>query len=391
MQLRPRPEQTPSHHQHARSKIERVEAIPLRMPFRTPFKIATAFEPERTHIDVLIVRLWTDDGASGIGETQAWRRQGSSEILPNLVHTIESVFAPLIVGRSPFDINAILTQLQDCVYNSLYAQAAVGDALYDLVARKLNVPVYELFGGKCRDRIRVGAILGMSKDSGAVLEEAESYYARGFRHLRFKIGVDPAADVRNVARVRGHFGDKVVLRADANAGMRFDAALQLLRKLEPYDLDVVEQPVAMWDLEGMAALARAVRIPIAADESLSTEHSLMEIIRHGAASMVQTKIAKNGGMQRCWRLWTIANAAGISIFPGNHTSTSIATAAVAQIAAAWPGFLSESDFANGVVELLKDDIVKTSVCFENGEVIIPDGPGLGVELDEEKIAVYRVR
>jgi len=121
-----------------------------------------------------------------------------------------------------------------------------------------------------------------------------------------------------------------VLRVDANGALSYDAALSLLRKLEPYDIDAAEQPIAIWDLEGLAALARATGIPIMADESVSTDHSLLEVIRRRAATVVQTKIAKNGGMYRVWRLWALASAAGIRIYPGNHPSTSVATAAVAQ-------------------------------------------------------------
>ena len=370
-------------------EITRVEAIPLRLPFKAPFKMP-GIQAERSSIDVLIVKIHTSEGVVGIGETQAWRRQGSAEILPNLAYLVEEIFQPLMIGRSPFDLNAIVSLLDDCVYNSLYAQAAVGDALYDVAGRLLNVPVYDLLGGKCRDRIRVGTILSMTTSPEALIEEAQEYYARGYRHMRLKIGMDPGADVRNLDRLRSHFGSKIVIRADANASMRFDTALRLLQKFEPYDLDAVEQPVPLWDLDGLAALSRAVRIPVAADEALSTDHSLIEIIRRRAAAMIQTKIAKNGGILGCRRLWTIAGAAGLGIFPGNHSSTSIATASVAHLCASWPGPLCEGDFAHGILEVLASDIVTSPVRFENGEIVVPDGPGLGIELDEEKVAAYRV-
>src|SRR5437899_2691520 len=183
--------------------------------------------------------------------------------------------------------------------------------------------------------------------------------------------------------------DQVVLRVDANGALAYDAALALLRKLELYDIDVAEQPVAIWDLEGLAALCRATSIPIMADESVSTDHSLLEVIRRRAATVVQTKIAKNGGMYRVWRLWTLASAAGMRIYPGNHPSTSVATAAVAQLCAAWPGTLMEGVFAVGVSGALGADIVTEPIVPVNGEIRVPSGPGLGVELDADAIARYR--
>jgi len=369
-------------------KIIRVEPIPLRIPFATPFKISHG--DARETIDIVLVRIHTDDGIVGVGETQAWRRQGSAETLVNRVRTIADPFEPLLLGRSPFDISGTLHALNDAMYNTLYAQAAVGDALYDIAGQALGVPVHTLLGGECRERVRVGAVLTMKPSVEETVASAERVFARGFRHFGVKIGVDPAADVKNVAALRQRFGHEVVLRVDANGAMSYDAALALLKKLEPYDIDVAEQPVAIWDLAGLAALSRATPIPIMADESVSTDHSLLEINRQRAATVVQTKIAKNGGHHRVHRLWQLADAAGMRIYPGNHPSTSIATAAAAHVCGAWPGPLMEGVFAVGVSGALATDIVKDPIVPVNGEIEIPMRPGLGVELDMDRVAALRV-
>lgn len=368
-------------------KIREIETIPLHLPFGTPFQIAAA---KRDFLEVLIVRIHTDQGVYGIGETQAWRRQGSAELLPNLMHSIHDQFAPLLIGRSPFDINAIMHDLNQTLYNSLYAQAAIGDALYDLVGKFLNVPVHALLGGKCRDRVRVGAVLSMKPTEQELAEAAQSFFDRGFRHLGLKIGLDPAADLRNAKALRDRFGDDIVLRVDANASMNFDAAQRLLRKLEPFDIDAAEQPVAIWDIDGLAALARAVDMPIMADESVSTDHSLLDVIKKRAATVVQTKTAKNGGIHYIRKLWALAQASGMRIYPGNHPSTSVATSAVAQMCAASPEPVMEGVFAVGVSGALADDIVENPIRPIGGEIPVPDGPGLGVTLDEDKLAKYRV-
>ncbi len=127
-----------------------------------------------------------------------------------------------------------------------------------------------------------------------------------------------------------------------------------------------------------------------ADESVSTDHSLVEIIRQRAATVVQTKIAKNGGISRVSRLWHLAAAAGMRIYPGNHPSTSIATAAAAQVCGAWPGPLMEGVFAVGVSGALATDIVTNPIVPLNGEIAIPTLPGLGVELDMDRVRSLRV-
>jgi len=368
-------------------KITEIETIPLRLPFAQPFKIS---QGARETLETLIVRVHTDEGIVGIGETQAWRRQGSAELLWSLVRTIKDHFEPLIAGRSPFDIGGILTTLNEALYNTLYAQAAVADALYDIAGKAVGLPVHKLLAGECRDRVRVGGLLAMKPTVGELIESAQSFYERGFRHFGLKIGIDPKQDLANVVALRERFGDQVVLRVDANGALTYDAALALLKKLEPYDIDVAEQPIAIWDLEGLAALCRATSIPIMADESVSTDHSLLEVIRRRAATVVQTKIAKNGGMYRVWRLWTLAAAAGMRIYPGNHPSTSVATAAVAQLCAAWPGPLMEGVFAVGVSGALAADIVTEPIVPVNGEIRVPSGPGLGVELDPAALARYRI-
>ncbi len=141
----------------------------------------------------------------------------------------------MLVGRSAFDISGALEALNTALYNSLYAQAAISDALYDAVGRALGVPAHVLLGGQCRRSVRVGAVLTMKPRVEELIESAESVYERAFRHFGVKIGNDPIADVRNVRALREHFGDKVVLRVDANGAPRLRRALMLLKKLEPFD------------------------------------------------------------------------------------------------------------------------------------------------------------
>lgn len=372
-----------------RSVIREVEAIPLKIPFARAFTMA-AHQATRDEVEVVVLRITTEDGLVGIGETQAWRRQGSGESLASLVSKVRDYVAPVLAGRSSFDIAALIAEVSGRLAENLYVQAAVSDALYDVTARALGLPVHDLLGGRCRSEVAVGLAIGITGDGARMIDAAQAVYDRGYRHIRVKIGIDIAKDVECVAALRKHFGDRVTLRADANGGMNYGNALRLLSKLEAYDLDIVEQPLPGWDLDGMAALARAVRMPLSADESLTNARSLVELARHGAARVVQTKSAKNGGIHAIRHLWHLAETLGIGIFPGNHPSTSLNVAAVAHLAAAWPGELLVGDFQTGADDMLADDIVTDPVRVANGKVHVPSGPGLGVTLDPDKIAKYRV-
>ena len=369
-------------------KITEVETLPLRIPFDVPFKIASG--SARPTVEVMVVRLHTDAGVVGLGETQAWRRQGSSDTLQSLDTVIREHFAPHLVGQSPFSIASIMAKLEDTIYHSYYAQAPISDALFDLQGRLLGVPVYALLGGRCRDAVRLCAVLTLKPTAEETLEGAARFFERGFRSFTVKVGLDTKADVRNVRAIRERFGEEVFINVDANAGMDFDGALDLLKKLEPYGIGCAEQLLGIWDVDGMAELARRVPIPLMADECVSSDHDLIAVIRKRAATVVQTKGAKNGGIWYGRRLWNIADAAGMRIYPGNHPGTSIATASVAHLATAWPGKLLDGPFAVGL-ESLAGDVVTEPMRVDGNLLRVSDRPGLGVTLDDERIREFLVK
>jgi muconate cycloisomerase len=368
-------------------KVTRVETIPLHVPFKVTYQFSAGARP---YVEVLLVRLHTDEGIVGVGETQAWRRPGSAETLPGLVNAIENHLAPHVIGKSAFAISAIMRSLDDALDHSLYAKAGISDALYDIKGKALGVPVYELLGGKRRDAIPACAVLTMKKEVAASIDNAQGWFDRGFRTFTIKVGIDAEADYANVKALREHFGHTVSMRVDANAGMEFDDALALLTRLEPFFLDGAEQPLGVSDIDGMAELARRVRIPIVADESIAGSFDLLDIIKRRAATGMQSKESKHGGIWHIQKLWTLAAAAGMRIYPGNHPSVSVATAGVAHLAAAWSGDLCEGPFAYGICGDLTDDVVTEPLSPRGNMIPVPTAAGLGVTLDDDKIKRLRV-
>ena len=369
------------------ARIIRVETLPLHVPFNVPFRIAAG--PARPFAEVLLVRLHTDVGIEGIGETQAWRRLGASETLPGLVASIRDLLAPHAIGRSPFDAPRILRDCDDALYGALYAKAALADALLDLQARLLDVPAWKLLGGQFRTAVRTCAVLPIGGSIESTVENAQRCVEAGYRSATLKIGLDVDGDIALARRLRERV-PQLALRPDANASLRRDAAPRLIRALEEAGVEAIEQPLAPSDIEGMADLACRFDVPLIADEAVSTRDDLLRVIGARAAAGVQTKVAKNGGAWTTRALWEIADAGGIRIYPGNHPSTSVATASVLHLAAAWPGDLADGPFAAGIAGAFARDVVAQPIRVVAGEVAVPEGPGFGVTLDEDALAAMRV-
>ena len=368
--------------------IREVELFPVRLPFKNDFKIA--FGAPRPGIDILALKLHTESGLVGIGETQAWLRQGSRDTLRSLISIIQEQFAPRLIGKNVFNHASILSELRESVWGVNYALAPVSDALLDLQGKILGVPAYQLLGGRARDSVCAGITLGISKSDEALLDSIRDGIEKGFTSFTVKIGNDPDRDAAVVEKVVAEFGDKAIIRADGNSGMDWAGALRFMNKVQHLGLDAVEQLLPPSNLDGMAELARRYNVPIMADEAVSYDHDLLKVISMKAASVFQTKIAKNGGAWACKRLWEIGSAGGMRIFPGNHPGASVASAAAIHLATAWSGPLLEGPIAVGINEVLAEDIITEPIRREGKHLFISEQPGLGVTLDDEKLKRFKV-
>ena len=371
-------------------KIVKIEAIAINIPYEIPVVIATGTLEVQENV---LVRVTADDGTVGLGETQPIPCfQGCGETQDTILSLIREVYTPLVLGRSPFDIEKLNQDMTHAVNGGSYARTAVSDALYDLVARALDVPLYDLLGGCCRDKIPGVWSIGM-KPAVEMADEARRQVDRGYFLLKCKIGApDAETDVRNVAAVREALGPDVAFRVDGNAGMRYSEALpRLKRMVEPYSLEFVEQPLAIWDLDGMARLSEALSVPIMADESANSIHAVMDLVKQQAASIIDIKLAKMGGIYTARKIAAIAEATGIPLYAGGQPSTSVGAATAAHFYAATWNVIG-GDFPLGPDGWLSADITRDPLRVEDGFACVPtEGPGIGVELDEAKVESVSVR
>ena len=370
--------------------ISTVEAIPFSIPYQVPVTIATGTLVVQESV---LVRITADDGTIGLGETQPIPFfQGCGETQDTILALINHVYIPLLLGQRPFDIEKLNQAMERAVCGGNYARTAVGDALYDLVARALDLPLYDLLGGLIRDRIPAVWSIGM-KPAREMAKEARQQRSRGYFLLKCKIGAaDIQTDIENVAAIREALGRDVSFRVDGNAGMAYNEALtRLKRMVEAYQLEFVEQPVAIWDLDGMARLSDVLGVPVMADESADSVRSVMEIVNRRAASIIDVKLAKIGGIYNARKVAAIADAAGLPLYAGGQVASSIGAATAAHFYAATRNVIG-GDFHLGPDGWLVADIVKKPLQVTGGYAVVPrDGPGIGVELDENKLEKWIVR
>jgi muconate cycloisomerase len=371
-------------------KITKVEAIPVSIPFITDWAIATVSnvfeEGPQALSGYIVVRIHTDEGIVGIGETG---RYFEGETMPGIVHTIKTYFEPTLKAvPDPLNIAAVREAISYGVpKGNRFAKTAVDIALHDLVGKALGVPVYTLLGGSYRDKVLVCQSVGV-KDVEQALDDAQLYVDQGFRGLKVKIGADPEHDLKLLREIRHAVGDDIDIRVDANQGYSTAVAVPTLARMERYNLSLVEQPVPLWDLDGMRRVRDALMTPIMACESVRTAQDVMAVVKHDAADIINIKLGRPGGYDGAMKMQAVAEAAGLPVTVGTMMELGIGTAAAAHLAAACKNLAYTSDFTGPT--LLKDDILTEPVHFEDSYVCVPQGPGLGVEIDEEKLARYRL-
>jgi muconate cycloisomerase len=219
----------------------------------------------------------------------------------------------------------------------------------------------------------------------AELEEAREKIALGHRIFKIKTAAHPVAhDVERVRRIRETVGPGIALRVDANQGWDRATALTAIRALEPYGLDFVEQPVARWDRDGLAEIARRVSVPIMADEACASEHDALDLARRGGVAILALKLTKSAGVLGSMAIARIAQAAGLGCYVGCMIETSLGTAAYLQVALAAAPVTWGCELFGPL--LLKGDVVRRPVQYADGAILALDGPGLGVDVDEPALA-----
>jgi L-alanine-DL-glutamate epimerase-like enolase superfamily enzyme len=257
-------------------------------------------------------------------------------------------------------------------------------ALWDIVGKALGRPVHTFFGGAVRDEISYMFFV-QRKAPDAMADDARRAVAAGFRTIYTKVGLDYRSDLEAARVLREAIGPEARLRLDANEAWTPGTAIRILRELEPYDLEYIEQPIAMRDVDQLRVLRQRTRVPIGANQSSWTNRDLYQVLASGAVDLVMTDPHQAGGLLSFKKASGIAEAAGVPVVFHSFGPLAITTYAAMQVIASSTNFMLDNQTYN---HMLADDVVTEPPGFERGRLRLPDRPGIGVELDREKVAKY---
>ena len=383
--------------------VEQVEVIDVALPARRDWRW------RGMHEDLgrwSIVRLTTTDGTVGWGEATplgSWggdRGRYFGETPTTVRHVIEDVLSPVLLGADPFELQRLRSRMDDTIKGHVYAKAAIEMALYDIQGKLVDLPLASLLGGPVRDGVPVAHMIGIMELADAN-REALAAAEEGIRTFQLKGTGVLARDVALVHSLRSHLGDDFVLRLDANQGYRqlgAKAAIHAVRELQEAGANLIEQPTE--GIAQMAAVRAGADVMVIADESCWQPADLLDIGARDAADGISIYISKAGGIDGARQVADLARTLGLPCDVNGSLESGIGNAANIQFAVASAAVtlacvIPVTTIADGrgpdvAGRYFDDDLVTATFPFADGILSPPPGPGLGVEVDEEKLERFRV-
>lgn len=329
-----------------------------------------------TH-DLIFVRIDTREKVFGAGAASPGPTYISGETAVHHLELINNVLGPALVGADPFDLEAAMHKLDSRVKGAERAKAGIDLALHDLMGKAWGVPANKLFGGAVRSRVRASRLMGMYSPQ-EMAEKSKALVDRGYTALKLKVGTTLREDVERVQRVRQAVGPEVAITIDFNQACSPKEAIQRIQKMEPYNVEIVEQPVMASDLRGLARVRESVRPLILADESVCSSADALRIIEEGAADIISLKIPKMGGIFKVRKVAAVCEAAGMEYLVGTAPGSRILDAANVHLAVSLRNLRLPCEIAE--FERMANDPC-SGLEISQGYLSPPPGPGLGVQVD----------
>jgi muconate cycloisomerase len=359
-------------------KITGIRSRPIRI--RRSILLTTSYG-RNAESNTVLVEVRTDQGVTGYGMTTSaapWYGDSIEDILAHL----DRYLAPAMMGRDPLNIVDAVRHLDRVRGGALYAKSALEHALWDLKGKALGVPVYQLLGGRAQDGIHLHGFAHHDAPD-AMADAARAEVAVGWTVLKMKVGVEPAGDLMRYRAVRDAVGDRAVFQLDGNTGYTLAQAIPTLTEMVGMGgVGILEQPVRA--LDEMAELGRRLPVPLMIDESINRPEDAFEIAQRRAGHVLHMKLHKFGGLLKAQRIAAIAHAAGMLLSVAPYTDVELAAAA--HFAAATPHATWPAGFTP-----MEDSILKQPIQPTGQRVLPPDGPGFGVEIDDDRVKALAPR
>ncbi|HEY7151723.1 MAG TPA: mandelate racemase/muconate lactonizing enzyme family protein [Solirubrobacterales bacterium] len=358
-------------------RITSLEAIPYALPFERPYVTARGRLERR---EMVLVRLRTDEGPEGVGEAVPLSLRGGGASLETVLRELREPVASALIGADPLDSRFATSPVSGAI--SAPTAAAVEVARLDLAAKLAGVPLWRVLGAASAGPVECNATL-VAGPPRAVAADAERWLERGFSTFKLKVGVP--GDVGQVEAVRAEVGAQARIRVDANGVWSPEEAVIRLTAMERHGLELAEQPAE--DLEGLAVVRSQTAVPIAADESVASPEDAGRAVAAGACQLATAKLVKAGGIEPVRRI-----AAQLPVYLSSALDGPVGIAAAAHAAQALRDEGVLAPVAQGLAtQLLFADTVASIECeMYDGLLRVPDGPGLGVEIDEAALERHRL-
>ena len=361
--------------------VERIETLLVDLPTIRPHKLSVATMTGQT---LMLVRVHCSDGVTGIGEgTTIGGLAYGGESPESMKLAVDLYFAPVMIGQDATRVQALMARVGKMVKDNRFAKSAVETALLDAHGKRLGLPVSELLGGRRRDRLPVAWTLASGDTARDIAEAEKMLDLRRHRIFKLKIGAKSLReDIAHVAAIKRALGERGAVRVDVNMAWSETEAAHGMAALADAGCELVEQPVS--SAAGLARLVRRFPTALMADESLTGPESAFELARVSGADVFAVKVEQSGGPFNALRVAAIADAAGIGLYGGTMLEGAVGTIISAHAFATFAHLQWGTELFGPL--LLTEEILRTPLDYSDFELTVPAGPGLGIELDEDRVA-----
>jgi muconate cycloisomerase len=367
-------------------RIQAIEAILVDLPTIREHKLAMTTMQRQS---LVIVRLRCDDGVEGLGEATTIGGLSYTDQSPEGIKlAIDTYLTPALLGKDATNINAVMAVASIAVQGHSFAKSAIETALWDALGHRMGQPIHRLLGGAARQSLPVLWTLASGNSARDIGEARELIAERRHNVFKLKVGRRALAeDVAHVIAIKSALGPDVRITVDANQAWSEAQAVRAITELEAAGIDLIEQPVSRRNRRGLARLAARFDVPIMADEAIDGPEDAFDLAAEAAADVYSLKIAKAGGLLATLRTAAVAGAAHVAVYGGTMLEGSIGSIASAHAFAACPELAWGTELFGPL--LLRDDVVVERPTYHDFALHLSDKPGLGVQIDADKLAHYR--
>jgi L-alanine-DL-glutamate epimerase-like enolase superfamily enzyme len=366
-------------------KIEHIDLTFLNLPLVRPEGWVWG---RRSSYTVGLVELHTDAGVTGIGEVNICMGPN-----PEVIRAMTEQMAALFVGDTPLAPQRLVSRVLGAGWYPFHRTAALvlgglEMACWDAVGKHLGQPVSTFFGGPVKTSFASMYYIQAQSDLDAMVEQARDAVGRGFGTIYFKVAIEEERDIDLVRRVREAVGPGPKIRVDANEGWSPGTAVRILRRMAPFVIEYIEQPVSMFDLDGMAHVRGASGVAVGANQTSWGQHQILEIVKRNAADVIMTDPHQEGGLLPTKKILGLCEMAGLPFVNHAFNATTITLAAHMQVMCTSSSTILA---IQGHPDFLGDDYVTEPLDYTGGTLEVSEGHGLGLEVDRDKLARYAAK